>query len=50
MKVVDPIINLNLINGMTKMVEDTKAYWTEKGPRFEYEEVDISLVKPVLSI
>ncbi|NLT95969.1 MAG: succinate dehydrogenase flavoprotein subunit [Clostridia bacterium] len=28
-------------------LKTTKAYWTEKGPRFEYEEVDISLVKPV---
>ncbi len=30
-----------------KWLKTTKAYWTEKGPRFEYEEVDISLVKPV---
>ncbi|MGI6225683.1 MAG: succinate dehydrogenase flavoprotein subunit [Peptococcales bacterium] len=28
-------------------LKTTKAYWTEKGPRFEYEDVDISLVKPV---
>ena len=28
-------------------LKTTKAYWTENGPRFEYEEVDTSLVKPV---
>lgn len=28
-------------------LKTTKAYWTENGPQFEYEDVDISLVKPV---
>lgn len=28
-------------------LKTTKAYWTENGPRFEYEDVDISLVEPV---
>lgn len=28
-------------------LKTTKAYWTPKGPRLEYEDVDISLTKPV---
>ena len=27
-------------------LKTTKAYWTESGPRFEYEDVDVSLLKP----
>lgn len=28
-------------------LKTTKAFWTEKGPRFEWEEIDTSMLKPV---